>query len=235
MDSSTPRPPLRVVGANQVIATRRDTPFVPVSWVAKVMGAEARCLWSAWFRSHNKDFESEATASDWSDWVANHNELVFREAEWLRRAGWLVTAEGLNKMRLEGQTGIIVSAQPDLIAVKDNIVRIEDCKTGQPRVAHRYQVMIYMAIVPLVRHEFSGFEIEGHLLYGDGAHKEISTADLDDVFRKDLFSVVRTLGGDEVPPRAPSLNECSFCPIAPNLCTDRVTNTDPVRVEHDLF
>jgi len=235
LDEDTRRPRLRVVGGNQAIATPRDRPYLNVTWVSRIMGGEARCLWSAWFRGHNANYQLEESAKDWSEWTADHNEMVHREAEWLRRSGYVVTVEGLNNLKLEGQTGIVMSGTPDLIAVKDGTVRIEDCKTGQPRVAHRYQVMIYMAILPLVRPDLADFAIEGRLIYGEGIHKEIVHDDLDPVFKRDLFGLVRALGGAEPPPRAPSANECAFCTIAPNLCTDRVTDTDPVKVEHDLF
>lgn len=234
MGNSSPRPPLRVVGGSQAIATPREYPFLAVTWISKIMGGEARCLWSAWFRGHNRDYQLDGSAKDWSEWEAEHNEMVHREAEWLRRSGHLVTVEHLNNLKLEGQTGIVVSGTPDLIAVKDDMVRIEDCKTGQPRVSHRYQLMIYMALLPLVRPEFGESTIEGRLVYGD-VHKQIDVADLDDVFKRDLWSVVRAVGGDESPPTAPSAIECGSCPIAPNLCLDRVTDSEPVRVEHDLF
>jgi hypothetical protein len=161
--------------------------------------------------------------------------MLSHEQEWLRRAGWLVSVDRLNTLRLEGGTGIVLSGAPDIIAVKDGIVRVEDCKTGQARVSHRYQLMIYMAMLPFVRPDLEDHAIEGHLVYGDLVHKEISVADLDEGFKRDLWSVVRTLGGDEPPPKAPSPNECSFCPIAPNLCPDRVAEAEPVKVDHDLF
>src|SRR5579862_5208393 len=125
------------------------------------MGAEAQCIWSAWFRSHNTNFQSEDSGRDWSEWTADHNEMVHKERDWLRKAGWLVTVEGLNTLKLEGQTGIVVVGRPDLMAVKDGIVRVEDCKTGQPRVAHRYQVLIYMAMLPIVRPDLGELAIEG--------------------------------------------------------------------------
>ena len=235
MGPISPRPPLRVVGSGQAIATPRERPYLAVTWVSKIMGGEARCLWSAWFRGHNTDYQGDDEGKDWSEWVADHNEMVHREAEFLRRQGYAVSVESLNNLKLEGQTGIVVSGTPDLIAVKDGFVRVEDCKTGQARVSHRYQLMIYMAMLPLVRPDLADHVLEGHLVYGDGLHKEIPVEDLDDIFKRDLWAVVRTVGGDETPPRAPSANECAYCPIAPNLCSDRVTDVDPVRVDHDLF
>jgi PD-(D/E)XK nuclease superfamily len=137
------------------------------------LAGEFHCGWSPWFRAHFTDFQ-DLRNTDWTQWTADHAELVHAHAEFLQEKGWNVFVEGANAFKLEGQTGIVLAGQPDIVAVSDSEVRIDDCKTGGPRVSDRYQLLIYMALLPYVRPGFKARDLTGHLVYADCTEKALA-------------------------------------------------------------
>jgi hypothetical protein len=155
----------------------------------------------------------------------------------LRRDGWKVSVERLNAMELRGHAGITVSGIPDIVAVKDGRVRIEDCKTGAPYPWHRLQVLIYMLLLPATRPRYKGMAIEGHLFYKDSTEDvRLDEAALDDDFRAFFRQTVYRVGGQTPPEAVPSPAECRWCPIGPTDCRERIpSGQEPATAEHDLF
>lgn len=212
-------------------------PLIKVTWIAKLLTDEGQCEWSAWFQSHYRGFITVNEQRDWSTWRADHTEMLQLNADILRRDRWKVSVERLNAMELRGQTGITVSGVPDIVAVKDGHIRIEDCKTATPYPSHRLQVLIYMLMLPVARPQYRSMSIEGHLFYKDSTEDILLSHDeLNDDFRAAFRDVVHRVGGQSPPEVVPSPGECRWCPIGPADCPERIPSTREVgSTDHDLF
>jgi PD-(D/E)XK nuclease superfamily len=210
---------------------------VKVTWVAKLMTGEGHCEWSPWFQAHYRGFIAVNEQRDWSNWRADHTDMLRLNSDILRRYGWKVFVERINAMQLLGGSGITLCGTPDIVAIKGGQVRIEDCKTGTPYPSHRLQVLIYMLMLPAARPRYRGMPLEGHLFYkGSTEDVCLKDSDLDDGFRETFRYTVHRVGGENPPMVAPSPAECRWCPIGPSDCPDRIPGfADPSSVEHDLF
>jgi hypothetical protein len=95
--------------------------------------------------------------------------LVEKTAEALRNEGWTVSVEDQNRFSRRGKrTNATIAGKPDLIAVKSDVVRVIECKTGAPRGSDCMQVLIYMLLLPYVRSECKGRRVYGEVRYNDG-------------------------------------------------------------------
>ena len=96
---------------------------------------------------------------------------------------------------------IYIADRPDIIAIKDDWVIVEDCKSGKKRKSHRYQVLLYML---LLRHadntkeQCKNRQILGRLIYPDEI-EDISSIYLDQTFLNKLHQTLKILTSPEIP------------------------------------
>ena len=217
------------------MAVLRSEPYIWVTWLTKLLAGEAMCEWSAWFRSHHKDYDKLPMDFDLAAWTIDHRELVNARREQLLDEGYSVHIEDENAFKRIGQTGIVVSGKPDILAVKDNIGVIEDCKTGRPRTSDQLQVLVYMLLLPIRNPRCENITLSGRVIYKTNT-VGIPASGLDDTFRERFVEVVHKVGGDKPLPKSPTWTECRWCDIGSSDCLYRVSEPpESAEAETDLF
>jgi len=217
------------------MAIERDSPYIWVTLLTKLLAGEASCEWSSWFRAHYRDYDRLPTDFDLAAWTMEHRDLVNARREQLRDAGYDVYIEDENAFKRIGQTGIIVSGKPDILAIKDRAGIIEDCKTGRPRTSDQLQVLVYMLLFPIGNSTCDGVTLSGRVVYKTNA-VDIPTSGLDDAFRTRFVNLVRKVGGEKPLPKSPSWAECRWCDIGPTDCLYRVSEPpESAEAATDLF
>ena len=217
------------------MAKRRTDPYIWVTWLTKLLAGESTCEWSAWFRAHHTDYDKLPIDFDLARWTIEHNELVNSRREELLDEGYEVFVEDENAFRRIGQTGIVVSGKPDILAIRDGIGVVEDCKTGRPRTSDQLQVLVYMFLLPVKNPQCAGVSLSGRLVYRTSS-VEVPASGLDDDFRRRFVELVRKVGGQSPLPKHPAWSECRWCDIGPADCLYRVSEPpESIEAETDLF
>lgn len=213
----------------------KSVPSVWITWLAKLMADELQCHWSAWFRSHYT-YEKVPSNFDSAQWSARHRGLLNQRATYLEEEGCEVHVEGENWFEVSGQQHRIrVSGKPDIIAIRGNDTWVEDCKTGKPKNADLYQVLLYMLLVPLSVKRCQGLQLEGRLVYADGII-DVPASQVNPEFKAHLRAAIAILSSATPARKVPSLQECHFCDIPFSCCSKRVENPpDQSLKNHDLF
>lgn len=214
-------------------ATRpRAGAYIWASWLAPLLADTSSCVWAVWFRAHY--FHRKVSSFDDPTWKIEHDAMVIAARDALRADDFQVNEEDENKFALTNG-GITLAGKPDLVAVHEDRVLVLDCKSGSPRRAHRFQVMLYMVVLPCVRPELRGRPIEGIVQYPN-EDVFIPAEAVDAEFRQALRTTIHAVGGPTAPPKTPSVYECAFCPIGSQDCPDRVAVAEAVVIsDHDLF
>lgn len=200
---------------------RRESPYVWVTWVARLLAGEAQCEWAAWFRSHHVRYERRPRSFDLAGWNAAHSEMLRARAEALRQAGYSVTLDEQNKFTLRGVSGAALGGKPDLLATKGGEALVVDCKTGQQRDSDYFQVLLYMLALPRVDSRCRGKSLAGEVQYTDRA-VSIPATELTTEIGERIWRILGRVTGNTPLPRVPSLAECSFCDITIADCPDRM-------------
>ena len=58
------------------MANPRKSPYIWVTWLAKVMSGDATCHWQGWFQSHNQLTEKQSGDFDSAGWVISHTKML---------------------------------------------------------------------------------------------------------------------------------------------------------------
>ncbi len=213
-------------------SSRRPVPFIWATWLAPLLAETNACVWSAWFRAHHH-FRKVSAFND-PTWHIEHDALVVAAADGLKEDGFQVTVEVDNRFVLTSN-GISLSGRPDLVAVRSDRVVIMDCKSGSRRPAHRFQLLIYMVVLPCVRPELKGRDIEGLIQYRD-EFVSIPSDAVTPEFRQALRTTIHAVGLPTPPRKSPSAAECQFCPVREEDCPERIEISEIVAVtDHGLF
>jgi hypothetical protein len=201
---------------------RRGGPYVYVTWLTKLLAGGDRCVWSAWFKANFKYDKRPDETFDLAAWTTEHNLLVTEQAATLRAEGWRVTLEDQNAFRLQGR-GCVLAGKPDLLAIRDDELLILDVKTGKPRDADWWQILIYLFALPLVGAVAP--RRSGRVVYKTHAI-DVAGEELSQPRREQIIALLRELSG---PPMAtaPSARECGFCDISDADCRERVHAAAP--------
>jgi hypothetical protein len=213
-------------------ARKRQGAYIWTTWIAPLLAGDAHCLWAVWFKAHY--LYDKVSGFDGAKWHQEHASMVASSRDMLTSHGFQVYEEDQNKFALT-RSGITLAGKPDLVAVKKDRVVVADCKSGCPHNAHGLQIMIYMAVLPCVRPHLKGLPIQGLLLYKD--HDTVISADeVDAEFRTALRTAIHTVGATEPPAHVPSPQECRFCTISSDDCSDRIEIPEDAPIsDHDLF
>jgi PD-(D/E)XK nuclease superfamily len=199
------------------------------------MADELQCQWSAWFRSHYR-YEKLPSNFDSAQWIARHRGLLNQRVACLEQEGCAVFVEGENWFELQGrQHAIRVSGKPDIVAVRGDAAWVEDCKTGKPKNADLYQVLLYMLLVPVSVERCRGLKLEGRLVYADSVIN-VPTSQVDAEFKAQFLEAIALLSRSTPARKVPSFQECRFCDIPSQSCPERVeTMPNQTTDNHNLF
>jgi hypothetical protein len=216
------------------MATRRDTPYVWLTWLIKLLSGEEHCYWHRWFQAHHDNYEKAESDFDRATWQADHAAMVAAHAKTLREQGYTVTIEKQNTFRMRGRSGAVFSGQPDLVAIKGDELLMVDCKSGKPHANHRLQVLLYLLLWGRARPQHADLRSRGEIVYSTRPPIPVSAAEADESFMQQFLHVIRELVADEEPARVPSYAECSRCELSCNACPAKVV--DAVESVHvDFF
>lgn len=206
------------------MATRRESPYIWVTWLSKLLVGDNSCEWSSWFKAQHegrswKKVVRAQDSFDLSQWMLDHTDAVNRcRQEWVSR-NYKTFTEGQNAFQLQGRSATL-GGKPDLIAIGDSNV-ILDVKTGSPSNAHIAQVMIYMYAVPIAIKHFRKTIFEGKVVYND--HEvEVPNGRVDQEFVSSLTELVQRLASPSPAIKVPSYSECRYCEISSEDCPERV-------------
>lgn len=154
----------------------------------------------------------------------------------LEEEGYSIWIEGENWFEVPGrQHAIKVAGKPDIVAVRGDRAWVEDCKTGKPKNADLYQVLLYMLLLPLSVEQCRGLRLEGRLVYADSII-DVPASQVNAEFKAQLREAIAILSGSNPPHKIPSFQECRYCDI-PVLCCPQRMEDKPTEVleKHDLF
>lgn len=202
---------------------KRQSPYVWVTWLTRILVGEHSCEWGAWFRTQHesKSWAKVPNGFDVTGWQLEHTALLADVRAKLEAAGQTVFTENQNSFVLRG-TVASLGGKPDLIATSAGKGTIIDVKTGSPSPAHHVQVMVYMYAVPRVLKHYQGIEFEGRVIYQD--HEvAIPAAAIDEKFVENLSNLIRRLASPTPARKVPNPVECGFCNITKADCPERAT------------
>jgi CRISPR/Cas system-associated exonuclease Cas4 (RecB family) len=203
----------------------RQSPFIWVTWLTKLLAGEDQCEWATWFKAnHLFDKQPSDGCFNQSKWQMDHAALIAATKDDLIANEYIVTIENQNGFSLKGQKATL-GGKPDLIAVREDENLIIDTKACEPRLSHEIQVMIYMWAVPLAISRYRGMQFDGMVIY-ETATRRIKASKIDDKFIERVTSLIKRASADQPPPKTPSLGECRFCPIGKADCHDRLEPSD---------
>ncbi len=212
---------------------RRETPYVWVTWISRLLAGEAHCGWAAWFRAHHTMYEKRPASFDFAKWTAEHGQMVRERAAVLAKEGFQVGIEEQNKLNLRGGSGATLGGKPDLIAVRGREVLVVDCKTGQTRGADYFQVLLYMLALPMCRPQFKEYNLRGRVQYRDNP-LDIPAEELTEEAAAKIWELMEHVVGEGEPERVPSAGECAFCDITKRDCPDRMDEAPEPAQEEGL-
>lgn len=222
------------------MAFARPFPFVHVNWLAPVLASDRQCWYQPWLKSHFKLQEMESDF-DLAAWKVEHAEMVEARRLELEAEGWQVFLEDQTDFKLNGQTAT-VSGKCDLVAVRGDDARVEDCKSGQQRGGDFFQVLEYMLALPLCKEgkhpspahlAIVGKRLTGAVVYR-ASRREIQPEEFTAELRQRIVDAIKRMGDPTPPAPAPSAGECRFCRISAADCTYRI-DAPVTEVRTELF
>ncbi|MGB3510230.1 MAG: PD-(D/E)XK nuclease family protein [Microcoleaceae cyanobacterium] len=190
--------------------------FIWVTWLAKVLAEEIKCIYSIQQIS-NYQFPKQPNNYDSTE----HDEKVIQRAITLEEQDFTVYVEQQNSFKVNGKIyDVCVSGRPDIVAVKDEWVIVEDIKTGKRKNSHKMQVLLYMLLLPLAleTQDICQKQIpHGRLIYPDGI-VEIPAWQVDRKFRQRLREAIAIIANSKSLNPKPSPWECRYCQIPHEYC-----------------
>ena len=203
--------------------------------LAKLMTDEIQCPWSVWFRTHYK-YQKLSRNFDSAKWNASHRELLLDRVSDLQGQGFTVFIEGENWFEITGRSySVKVSGKPDILAIQNGQIWVEDCKTGKKKNSDLYQVLLYMLLLPLSHQKCRGMELEGRLVYLDEV-MEISGDQVRGEFKRQFREMIALLSQPVPPRKVACFHACRYCDISAQHCPERVEESPSARIEEiDLF
>ncbi len=197
------------------MAELRDSPFIWVSWLTKIMTGETTCQWQGWFKSKNKLTEEQPNDFNLVGWTIDHTKLLTELQRELIKAGYNPVVEQPIKHKIL-DTDMVVSGKIDCIVEKEDEVVVYDCKTGKERSSDQAQVMIYIYF--LSKNEVYKKPIKGIVMYKD---KKVEISNLPENFEENFNFFVEVLSSTDSPPKNAG-ESCRFCSITKTDCPERI-------------
>ena len=108
---------------------KRLTPYAWVTTIAQLMAEEKPCYYAPWLRTQ---YHIPTSPSDYDS--TNHDEMLIQRAVELQNQEHQITVENPNSIKVFGNKfKICIAGRPDIIAIKDDWIIVEDCKSGKKR------------------------------------------------------------------------------------------------------
>ena len=217
------------------MAKRRDSTYIWVTWLTKLLVGENSCEWAAWFRANHEGWSYSKIPStfDAAEWQIRHTELLNTVRSQIESEGKTVFTENQNSFTLKGRTATI-GGKPDLITVSEDQGIIVDAKTGQPSPSHHVQVMLYMYAIPKALGQYKGVTFDGQVIYPDHA-VYIPSSSINETFVDNLSHLIQRIASINPARKVPSKMECSFCNITGSDCAERIEVIDGSVAETEDF
>ena len=207
------------------MTSRRDRSSTHVSSLARLLAGDSFCLFSVWFRSWHRDYETTGDGPGQADWNAHRSSLIRETAARLEQRGDDVYLELRNGFEATGsRSGARVVGRPDIIVRRaDGSVTVYDVMGGEPVAADEALMKLYMYLLPRSNHGlWRGARPDGCVLYEDGTERRIAADEMDDEFRKRFADVMRQIASNEPARHVPSTSECGRCVLTADDCSERV-------------
>ena len=204
---------------------RRVRASTHISSLARLLAGDNSCLFSVWFRSWRRDYETIGDGSEQVDWNAHRSSLIRETAARLEQRGDDVYLELRNGFEATGsRSGARISGRPDIIARQpDGSVTVYDVRSGEHGAADEALVKLHMYLMPRSNHGlWRRSRPEGCVLYDDGTERRIAAAEIDDEFRKRFAGVMRQIAAEEPARHVPGTSECGRCVLTAYDCSERV-------------
>ena len=217
-------------------ATKKDIPYIWVTWLTPLLAGASFCQWSAWFQAN---YKFEKPDADFNEWSVKHGRLLNNRIRALEAEGYKVYVEDENKFTIVGHQGKTkVGGKADIVAIKNGHVIVEDCKTGRKKDSDVMQVLAYMLLLPRGGGPLHcrGKQIEGRLVYGEELI-DISAEMLTEDFKKSFRELVHTASVSTEARKVPSERECKYCKISNIYCPEKLEkqNFNEPEEYDDLF
>ena len=206
---------------------RANGPYIWVTWLSKLLSGGSSCEWASWFKAQHYSDSWTRMASDFdlSKWLTAHTALLNESRGVWERRGYSALTEGQNHFNLRGNSAVL-AGKPDLVAHKDDEIKIIDAKTGRPSPADAVQVMIYMYALPKALKRYRGLKLTGQVAYSDHV-VNIPAEAVDEAFVRNMGQLITRLASEMPARRVPSPGECRFCEITPADCPERAGESPP--------
>jgi CRISPR/Cas system-associated exonuclease Cas4 (RecB family) len=200
----------------------RDKTYLHPSWLAKALSGDRQCLFSLHIQA-NYQIPKQENGFDAAAYQLQHQSALTLYVQELREDGFTVYSEDENSFWYTAKTGAVISAKPDIVALRDDVVWVPDIKTGKElRAADIAQVKLYMALIPSVGlHGVQQVPV-GQLVH-QGDISEISPDAITPKFKQEVGQLVQSLSSSDVPSVTPSFQECRWCPIR-DICPSKAEN-----------
>lgn len=198
-------------------AEARETPYIHISWLAKVMTGELPCHWQAWFQVHHRLRERVPSGFDEVGWQMNHQRLVTDLRHTLVERGKRPWVNLPVRATVPG-SGAVLQGTADLAVVDGEQMTLYACKVGQPRPSDQAQMMIALHALQ-GDPRWAGRKLQAAVVYGAG-DEQAFIPDLPPTFADDLQYFLGLLTGPRPLERAPGA-ACRRCPITMQDCAER--------------
>lgn len=218
-----------------MIGEPKPFPSIWVTWLARLMADEIQCHWAIWFRTHYK-YEKLISSFDSAKWNANHQALLRSRVRDLEAEGYPVYLEGENWFEITGKSfPVKVSGKPDIVVIGSDGGFVEDCKTGRRKNSDFYQVLIYLLLLPISHPQYRGLNLAGRLVYSTEVI-EIESDQINEEFKAQFREAIALLSSATPSRKVPSYQECRYCDISAQYCSERVdVKQDQGLENHNLF
>ena len=204
---------------------RRDRSSTHVSGLARLIAGDNSCLFSVWFRSWHRDYETTGDGSDQADWNVRRSSVVRETAACLEQRGDDVYLELRNGFEATGsRSGARIVGRPDIIVRHaDGSVTVYDVRSGELGATDEALVKLHMYLLPRSNHGlWRRARPDGCVLYDDGTERRIAAAEIDDEFRERVTEVMRQIAADQPARHVPSTGECGRCVLTADDCSERL-------------
>ena len=214
---------------------KRESTYVWITWVNRLLSGEDYCEWSSWFKSNyeGNSYRKEPSRFDTAKWHMEHTTLLQKTRQRFESQGYEVSIQNQNTIKLQGQRAML-SGNPDLIGISENTAVVVDVKTGQPSPSHSTQVLMYMYALGKHDSRFRDLSVEGMIVYSDH-DVGIPAGAVTEKFISNLGRLMKRLSDNVPAGKVPSDQECSFCPITKDDCAEKIVFQQDCDENNNLF
>ena len=202
-------------GASLGLKPRKQT-YIHPSWLSKGLSGDRQCMLSLHTQA-NYFIPKADNGFDAQGYKLKHQAALTDYARDLKADGYTVHTEGSNSFWYETKVGAAISSQPDIVAMRGNVVIVPDIKTGKElRASDIAQVKLYMALIPAAGLHGIRKIPTGQLVH-QGEVSEIPATDITNEFKQQVGELVKDMTAKDSPTATPSVQECRWCPLS-HLC-----------------